>query len=78
MLAQKWNVKTKKYESYELPKKATLCAYYMGEVIECAKCAKKITYGSGYTSRQIHTEYGLGFVVCPECHEKELKEDNLI
>ncbi len=78
MLAQRWNVKTREYESYELPEKAILYVDNLDNIIECARCAKKMTYGSGYTSRQIHTDHGLGFVVCPECHSEELKEDNLI
>lgn len=78
MLAQRWNVKTKLYEEYELPEEAILYSDNMDVIVQCARCAEKLVYGSGYTSRQIHTNLGIGYSVCPKCHEKELKEEGLI
>lgn len=46
----------------------------MDEVVNCARCGKKIKYGDCYTSKQIHNDFGFGYAVCPECYEKEWKE----
>lgn len=75
MKAKKWNPKTKEYYDYELPDKACLYSNDMGKVIACAKCGRKMTFGDGYTSKQIHTEYDFGYAVCEECYKKEWKEE---
>lgn len=74
MKAQKWNPKTKKYYDYDLPEEACLYSDAMNKVVACAQCGRKMLFGDGYTSRQIHTEYGFGYAVCEKCNEKEWKE----
>lgn len=73
--AGKWNYEKQKYEPYELPEGACLYSDDLDAVISCARCGKKITYGSGYTSRQIHTPHGLGYAVCMDCYDKEMEEE---
>lgn len=75
MKAQKWNPKKREYTPYELPEGAILYSSDMDVVTPCAQCGRKITFGSGYTSKQIHTEIGFGYPVCENCHEKELLEE---
>lgn len=75
MKAKKWNPKTREYQDYELPKNAYMFSNDMEKVIACAQCGRKMAFGDGYTSRQIHTKYGLGYAVCEKCYEKEWKEE---
>lgn len=73
----KWNPITRTYAPYNIPADWNTPVYTddMGEVINCAQCGKKITYGYSYTSRQVHTAIGFGYPVCRECYEKETREE---
>lgn len=70
MKANIWNFLTRQYSDYELPEGSTLYENNMNKVVSCACCGKKIIYGESYTSRKIHSELGLGYCVCYECHQK--------
>lgn len=70
MSVKKWNTKNNEYEPYTLPEGARLIAD-LDDIISCAACAKKVTFGESYTSRFIHSPYGLGFAVCEDCYFKE-------
>ena len=74
---KKWNYKTLEYEEYTAPDswKVTLYSPNIYEKINCAACGKSMIYGYGYTSRSIHDENGFGYVVCKNCHKKEMKEE---
>ena len=71
----KFNRKTRKEEPYEPPVDGGNYSVYCGsmdEKINCAQCGKEITFGEGYTSREIF----LGpwaHIVCKDCMEKEWK-----
>ncbi|KGF09693.1 hypothetical protein HMPREF1635_02070 [Clostridiales bacterium S5-A14a] len=71
MKARKWDYKTRKYYDYDLPEEACLYSDDMDKVIACPQCGRKMLFGDGYTSRQIHTEHGLGYAVCEQCHVKD-------
>lgn len=73
----KWNYVTHQYDPYEVPKDKVLRTYSndMNEVINCASCFKEIRYGNGYTSRVLHTHFGIGFGVCSECYDNEREEE---
>lgn len=43
----------------------------MDEIVNCCQCLRPIKFGDTYTSKEIHTELGFGYGVCPECYEKE-------
>lgn len=75
MMAQKWNFKTHEYEPYELPEGATTFCFYLDSLCRCARCGMLIVFGSGYTSRQIHTSSGMGYTVCPDCYQNEWNEE---
>ena len=72
MKAQKYSFKDKEYREYQLPNGATTLAE-LDDVIACAECGKKLTFGSSYTSRTIHTKIGMGYSVCNSCYESEIK-----
>lgn len=73
---RKYNEKTKTYEPYSVPKEWNCLVHTtnMSEVVNCARCGKLLMFGNGYSSMQIHNDYGLGYTVCVECHEKEWQE----
>lgn len=77
MKAKKWDPKKRVYNDYEIPDDWNCKTYSddMGEVINCAQCGKKITFGEGYCSRQIHTKMGFGYSVCEDCYERETQEE---
>lgn len=43
----------------------------MDEIVNCCQCLKEIRFGDTYTSKEVHTDLGIGFAVCPECYEEE-------
>lgn len=75
MLAKKWNFSKDEYEEYELPEGATTYSIDMNEIVSCARCGKKVTFGDAYTSLQIHTPTGFGYSVCEKCYEMERQEE---
>ena len=76
MTLRKFNEQKREYEPYEVPDDwhIRLCENNMNEVINCAGCGKMVTFGESFSSHQIHSKSGLGYAVCPECHEKEWDE----
>ena len=72
---RKWNYKTHDYDPYEIPDDWHPCVYTddMDAIVTCPHCGKKIRYGDGYTSNEIHTSMGMGYAVCKDCYEKEMK-----
>lgn len=73
-MAEKFDFETEKYEPYTLPDKASLYEQDLDEVIECASCGRNVVYGDCFTSDAIHNKRGLGYMICPECYEKEWNE----
>ena len=78
MVIGKWNYEKQDYEPYNIPDnwKTPLYCENMDEIINCACCGRKVTYGVCYTSREIQTGSGLGYPVCPTCHDAELAREN--
>ena len=70
---QKWNFKTKKYEPYSVPDDwhCPITTSNMKEVVNCACCGCLMFFGDGYTSKAIHTDYGIGYTVCSNCSYDE-------
>ena len=77
MLMNKWNFKTREYEPYSVPAdwNCKTFSVNMDEIVNCPHCGREVRFGDCYTSRQIHTRYGMGFAVCEECYEKEWREE---
>ena len=73
MKLNKWNWKKHEYEPLEVPDDWNCKTYSpdMNEIINCPHCGKEISFGDGYTSREIQTEYGFGYMVCADCYRKE-------
>lgn len=75
-IAQKWDPYHKRYRSYVLPEDVMRCSFGerdMDKVIACAGCGKSVKFGNAYTSLEIHTETGIGFSVCSNCHAGEIE-----
>ncbi len=73
---KKWNLEKRQYEPYiPPPGYVTLYEGDMDQRCNCASCGKEITFGSGYTSLQIHNDFGLGYAVCESCYATELQEE---
>ena len=69
----KYNQDTRKEEPYEPPVEDGYYPVYcdnMDEKINCAQCGKEITFGEGYTSREIFSG-SWAHAVCKDCMEKE-------
>lgn len=71
---QRWNYKTREYDEYTPDPSWRIILYTtdMDAPINCANCGKAMTYGEGYTSKELHTSVGLGYPVDGECYEDEL------
>ena len=75
MKLRKWNYELREYEPYEVSDEWD-CKWYgtdMAEVINCCQCGKEVKFGKCYSSQEVHTAVGFGYMVCPECHEVEMK-----
>lgn len=72
---KKWNNETRSYEPYKVPDEWNCPLYIdnMDEVINCVQCGKELNYGNGYTSKEIHNPFGLGYSVCENCYIEEWK-----
>ena len=75
MIINRWNYKKHNYEKVEVNGYWNCKTYSddMEEIINCPNCGKAIKFKDGYTSMEWHTDFGIGFTVCSECHEKEYK-----
>ena len=68
----KWNWKTRQYEPYILPfGNVKLRCDSLEEVINCAACGSALACRNSLVSMEIHTEMGLGYLVCEKCFRKE-------
>ena len=75
IVAQRWVYEKQEYIQCILPDGCTTISNKLDDEIVCAQCNKTIAFGESYCSWVIHTPvYGLGYCVCPECHEKEMEE----
>ena len=75
MVLNKWNYKTRRYEPYEVPNDRRVAIYKaeLSAEVDCAECGKTIRFGESYSSRAIHTEFGIGYCVCEKCMREEIK-----
>lgn len=70
---RKWNWRAHEYEPYQPDPSWNIVLYSpdMDLSINCTSCGTPMTYGQGYTSRELHTSVGLGYPVCEICYEEE-------
>lgn len=73
MKLNRWNYEKQEYDPYEVPDdwKCKTFSMDMEELVNCPRCGMAITYGSGYTSQEIHTYHGMGYAVCGDCYREE-------
>lgn len=77
-MLKKWDPDRHCYEPYECPDDWKVCgmAFDMDTQISCACCGKQISYGDGYTSREIYDQSGMfGMCICLDCNEAEWKRE---
>lgn len=77
-MLRRWNYDEQAYEPYEVPNNWNVKSYSedMDEIVNCPHCGQKVTFGSCYTSKEIHTAGGFGYAVCGECYATEqIKEE---
>lgn len=73
-VAQKWNPYHGKYRFYVLPEDELKCSLLEDsaeKIIACAGCGRSVKYGESFSSLEIHTESGFGFMVCHMCIDQE-------
>ena len=73
-VAQKWNSYHRKYRPYVLPEDELKCSLLEDsaeKIIACAGCGRPVKFGESFTSLEIHTESGFGFMVCHMCIDQE-------
>lgn len=70
---QRWNPSTHEYEPYEIPSDRNIVAlaFDMDAIVDCASCGVSLPAGDTYTSHEIHTPSGFGYLICPKCYEEE-------
>lgn len=78
MKLKKWNYRIKDYVDYEIPNDWNLLVYSnsMDTKCNCASCGKIIRVGNSYTSQEIHTKHGWGYLICQLCMTKEMERKN--
>ena len=74
----RWNYDKQTYEPYEVPDDWNVksLAFDMDEIVNCPHCGQKVTFGSCYTSREIHTQSRFGYAVCESCYNAERALEN--
>lgn len=72
MKLNKWNYETKSYDTIEVPNEwnCLVMSDNMEDILNCPHCGREIKYQDGYTSLEIHTPMGIGYIVCHECYFK--------
>lgn len=75
MKVNRWNWLNRQYEPSEVPEGWYIAVWRgsMHEHVNCAGCGKEDEYGNLYTSMEIHSPGGFGYMVCRECYEKEFE-----
>ncbi len=74
MILNKWDYEKHQYEPYDSPAKhIAFRTDDMDADTDCANCGTTVKVGDCYTSQQIHTESGFGFLVCQDCYDQEVQ-----
>ena len=73
MKVGKWNYNKHDYDEYVLPSGAMTYIDDLEKTIACAACGKPVIAGDTYTSKEIHTNAGFGYLVCEDCYYKEFQ-----
>lgn len=75
MKLQKYSRVDHQYHNYYVPDSMNIPLYTtnLDEIINCCQCMKEMRFKDGYTSLEVHNDYGLGYSVCPECYQEEWK-----
>lgn len=74
MIAKKFNPDTNSYDEWIIDNDCVPTPKYADLEIPCAGCRRMIKANESYASTQIlnATNDDLSYLICKECHEKEL------
>lgn len=74
MTVSRWDWEKERYNTEIIPddRKISLYSDDMDKQIQCVTCGTWVRFGDTYTSMEIHNFMGFGFMVCEECHGREM------
>ena len=67
----KWDFNKKEYASVFIDDECSMKENNLKKIIKCPNCNKEFQCGLGYTSLKYHNDFGLGYIVCKDCYEKD-------
>lgn len=72
---RRWDYQRHDYLPYYVPAewRIPLLPDDTDEWVNCCQCGKEIKFEDSYTSKEVHTNEGLGYWVCKDCNEAEMK-----
>ena len=71
---QKYDFMTKQYTPYTPPQHGRYdIMVYSNEELNCAACGRIINGYNAYTSAAIQNDIGIGYLICKNCYDHELK-----
>ena len=70
---RKWDFEKRKYTKAENTYEVELILP-LGSRTRCVNCGREMLIDDGYTSKQWHNRFGLGYPVCSGCYVKEWEE----
>lgn len=71
---QKYNFMTKQYTPYTPPQNGRYDIMARpNEGLNCAACGRIINGYNAYTSAAIQNDIGIGYLICKNCYDHELK-----
>lgn len=70
---QRWDYDLHEYQLFMVPAdwNVTVGGNNMDELINCPTCGCILKVEDSYTSKEVHTNIGIGFCVCEKCHDEE-------
>lgn len=71
---QRWDYDLHEYQLFMIPADWNVSiggGDDMDEIINCPTCGKELKLGDSYTSKEVHTNIGIGFCVCEKCYDEE-------
>lgn len=79
MNLRKWNRAAHAYEPYEVPDDWDVRCFEtdMSAEVNCCQCGRAVAFGETYTSCEVHTPVGFGYVVCYDCHVAEIARERM-
>ena len=70
---KRWDYELHKYVPVEIPESwyVTTYCFDLDTSVTCPHCGNYVIAGDCFTSHEFHDDIGIGYLVCPDCHDKE-------